>query len=225
MQQAITRETMALLQEAAEWRLLGLMFEYPSETWRHQISALLADLHQTALVPLAKAALESASPGLHFALFGPAGTVPVREVTYQGGVQLGYLMSELSGYYSAFGYEHGGQESDDHLAVELGFLSFLRMKEAYATLAGNAPDAQFAAEIGESFIRDHLALMVEPISNRLAAFAPEYLTEAGRQLLDRVGPAPRSDYPLAAILTSGDDSEEMSCGPSAANEELIHIQP
>lgn len=221
----LTPEAAALLTESAEWRLLGLLFEYPSDTWRQQLTVLIANLQSAGLVPLAEAALEGSSPGMHLALFGPAGSVPLREVTYQGGVQLGYLMSEVSGFYEAFGYANSGEESGDHLAVELGFIAFLRMKEAYAVVAGDSAQAEFARETSETFRKNHLAVMVEPISIALANFAPEYLAGAGQILLNRVGPAPRSSYPLGAVLAGDDESEDMTCGASGANDELIHIQP
>lgn len=214
-----------LLKEAAEWRLLGLLFEYPSPQWRASLKALLPSLSQQELRTIAGKALAQATEGLHIALFGPAGTVPVREVTYQGGVQSGYLMAELSAYYDAFGYQPRIEEAADHLSVELGFLAFLKMKQAYAVLNGDLGRAKITAEAAAAFLKQHLARQAEPVLRALEIFAPESLVEAGKRILEHAGPAPRSDYPLSSPLADEGDSEIMSCGPSAASDELVQLQP
>ena len=152
----------ALLSEAAEWRMLGLMFEYPSDGWRANVAAVMDSIADPELRTMGEAALAQNTDGLHFALFGPAGTVPVREVTYQGGVQLGYLMSELSAYYEAFVYEPRVEEAPDHLAVQLGFVSFLKLKQASALSAGQPDQAVIAANAATEFLKTHLALQAEP---------------------------------------------------------------
>lgn len=211
----------ALLSEAARWRLFGLLFEYPDDPWRSRLQALLPDLRQENLRAMAYAALEHSTPGLHIALFGPAGSVPVREVTYQGGVQFGYLMAELSAYYEAFGYRPAIGEADDHLAVELGFLAYLKMKEALAIASDSADHAAVTAEAAGAFLKDHVAVMAEPVAKALEVFAPDYLIDAGALVLEQAGPSPRSGYPLAAGVCEEDD--EMTCGPSAAAGGLVQL--
>lgn len=208
-----------LLSEAAEWRLLGLLFEYPTDAWRAQVTALLPDLREEEMRRMGEEALEVAKPGLHIALFGPAGTVPVREVTYQGGVQFGYLMAELAAYYSAFGYAPAGGETDDHLSVELGFMAYLKMKQAFALAAGAAKDAEVTEAAAAEFVKEHLATMGEPVANRLENFAPDYLIAAGRRVAARVGPPRRSGYPLAPL--GDDDGETMTCG---AGDPLVQLE-
>ena len=220
----LSPEVERLLVEAAEWRLFGLLFEYPTAEWRSNLTALVPVLAEELRV-IAAAALEQWCEGLHIALFGPAGTVPVREVTYQGGVQFGYLMSELSAYYEAFGYQPQVEEADDHLAIQLGFLAFLKLKQAHALLNGDDDAAQLTADAVESFQKEHLAVQAEPVSRSLANFAPSFLEDAGRLILERTGPSPRSAYPLAGAFPDADDSEMLSCGPSAAGDDLIQLQP
>lgn len=214
-----------LLNESAEWRLLGLLFEYPTSSWRANLTSLLPALNEPAMRGIAEAALEHASEGLQIALFGPAGTVHVREVTHQGGVQFGYLMAELSAYYEAFGYKPSVEEADDHLAVQLGFMSFLKMKQALALIEGNGEHAQVTAEAAASFLKDHLAVQAEPVLQALRNHAPDYLVEAGQRVFKQAGPSPRSNYPLGAPLAEFDDSEHMSCGASPAGDDLIQLQP
>lgn len=217
-------EITRLLAEAAEWRLCGLLFEYPTDAWRVQLTALLPDLHDPQLRQCAEAALEHHSPGLHIALFGPAGTVPVREVKWQGGVQFGYLMSELQAYYDAFSYTPSAEEVPDHLAIQLGFLSYLKLKQAVALAASAADQAQIAAEAAAQFLKDHIAVSAEPVSKLLENFAPDYLNDAGRRILSLAGPSPRSAYPLA-LPDELEDGEEMSCGAAPPPEDLIQLQP
>ena len=70
----------ALLRQAAEWRLIGLLFECPAGTWRDDIGDLLLGSAVTH-------ALEEASEGLCHSTFGPGGPAPPREVTYVKAVQ------------------------------------------------------------------------------------------------------------------------------------------
>lgn len=211
----------ALLSEAAQWHLIGLLFEYPDDSWRCRLQALLPDLRQENLRAMGQAALSYATEGLHIALFGPAGSVPVREVTYQGGVQFGYLMAELSAYYEAFGYRPAIAEADDHLAVELGFVSYLRIKQALALASDDEDHAAVTAEAATSFLKDHLAMMAEPVAKALEIFAPDFLIDAGALVLEQTGPSPRSGYPLGANLCEEDD--EIACGPSAASSDLVQL--
>lgn len=212
----------AHLAQAAEWRLLSLLFEYPDEAWRRRIAALSPDLKDPALSRLAEAALELAAEGMHTALFGPGGSVPVREAAYLGGVQFGYLMSELAACYQAFGYRPATDEADDHLAVEAGFLAYLKLKQAYAEAAGDAEHAAITAETAERFLKEHLAVMAQPVAAALEAFAPDYLVEAGRILVERAGPPPRSNYPLGGAAPA-DDDEDITCGAAAGEGELIQL--
>jgi nitrate reductase assembly molybdenum cofactor insertion protein NarJ len=214
-------EVRNLLAEAAEWRLLGLLFEYPSETWREQLRALLGDV-AGSLRALAEAGLAYCTEGMHFALFGPAGSVPVREVTYLGGVQLGYLMAELSSYYGAFGYSPATEEADDHLAVELGFVAYLKMKQAFAAVSEDAEAGGLAADAAAAFVREHLARMAGPVARGLEAFAPDYLIDAGRLIAERVGSPVRSEYSLGPGSLLEDD--DLTCGASDI-QDLVQLRP
>lgn len=212
-----------LLEEAAEWRLYGLLFEYPTEQWRVNVESLLPNLPAAELRGVAEAALEHATEGLHIALFGPAGTVPVREVTYRGGVQFGYLMAELSAYYEAFGYEPGVAEASDHLAVQLGFVAFLKLKQAYAVMEGDSEKAALTEAAVKEFLREHVGTQAEPVAQRMAEFGPEYLETAIKRVVACVGPCPRSAYPLMAG-DMDENEEQLSCG-AAASDELVQLEP
>ncbi len=218
------REVTDLLAECAEWRLFGLLFEYPAHAWRSNLESLLPALPRSDLRGLAQAALEHSSEGLQIALFGPGGTVPVREVARQVGVQSGYLMAELSAYYEAFGYQPEVEEAADHLAIQLGFVAFLKMKQALALFQGNSEHARLTAEAADAFIKDHLAVQAEPVYHALESHAPSFLVEAGRLILQHAGLSPRSGYPWSTSLPE-DDDQAMSCGPAPGGDDLIQLRP
>ena len=201
-----------LLHAAAAWRLIGLLFECPRPGWREQVAALGADTRDEQLRSAAEAAQTEASEGLHHSLFGPGGPVSPREVTYLGGVQLGYLLSELNAYYEAFAYRPDTIEAEDHLSVEAGFMAYLAIKQAYALASGENERAQITAEAAAHFKTDHLAVMVEPIARALESGGPPYLALAGQALFERVGPPVRTRLPLADALVADDGNEEMNCG-------------
>jgi nitrate reductase assembly molybdenum cofactor insertion protein NarJ len=225
VQPPINAEIAGLLSEAARWRLLGLLFEYPRDRWRRELEALLSDLQDETERGLAAAALEFSSEGLHSALFGPGGTVSAREVAYLGGVQFGYLMAELAAFYDAFGFQPSAEEAHDHIAVEAGFVGYLKLKQAYALASGDSEHAEIASQAASSFIKEHLARFAEPMLPRLENFAPDYLISAGRMLLELAGASPRSGYPLSTGFEGEDESGEMSCGPSAEDSDFIQLRP
>ena len=134
-------------------------------------------------------------------------------------------MAELSAFYDAFGFHPSHAEADDHISVETGFVAYLKLKQAYALASGDLERAEVASQAASSFIKEHLALFAEPMLPRLENFAPDYLIGAGRILLELAGPSPRNGYPLSAAFDAEDDSSEMSCGPSAADSDLIQLQP
>lgn len=214
-----------LLKEAAEWRLFALLFEYPTDAWRSNLESLLTNLAESELQALAQAALQQSSEGLHIALFGPGGTVPVREVAHRGGVQFGYLMAELSAYYDAFGFKPETEEAVDHLSVQLSFVAFLRMKQAAAMLAEEHEHEQITSDAVAAFIKEHLSIQAEPVAQAMENFGPEFLVAAARLVVQRVGPSPQPTGPLGAPIETIDDSEDMSCGSTPSSDNLIQLQP
>lgn len=214
-----------LLTEAADWRLLSLLFDYPAGSWREQVVALGSETGDPTLRQAAAAALAEASEGEHQSIFGPGGPVPAREASYQTGVQLGYLLSELSSIYEGFGYNPATTESPDHAAVETGFVAFLKFKQAYALACGSDEEAAMCSEAAAYFIREHLRVFAGPVAQGLEAGAPPYLALAGNALLERVGPpavAPAFDLPG---LMPGDDDAEVTCGAGSPDSApLIQLQ-
>lgn len=179
-----------LLKDAVEWRLLGRLFECPSDAWRADITALAAEVGDADLTAAAAAALEESSEGLYHSVFGPGGPAPPREVSYHDTLELGSVMSSVTGYYAAFGYQPALVESPDHVAVETGFLAFLRIKQAFALMEGDDTHVDVTAQAAAAFRVDHLAVFAARLAAILADAPVTYLQTASRVLAHRVGPRP-----------------------------------
>jgi nitrate reductase assembly molybdenum cofactor insertion protein NarJ len=204
-----------LLHEAAEWRLLGLLFECPAPGWRDEIERLAREVPNESLRAAAAAVDEVATEGQYHSVFGPGGPAPPREATYRDTLELGSLLSELSLYYAAFGYAPYLQEPPDHVAIEIGFVAYLKLKEAYAHADGNEEHASLAARATAQFLSDHLALIASPLSETLGASHLEYLAQASRILAARVGPAPRSvRLPILRADPDDEGGDEFACATS-----------
>jgi hypothetical protein len=98
------------------------------------------------------------------------------------------LLSELTSYYDAFAYQPAIMEAPDHVAVETGFIAYLRLKEAYARTNFDDEHAAVTHEAAQQFINEHLSALTEPLARALEHSGVEYLAQAGKALLARVGP-------------------------------------
>lgn len=200
-----------VLRDAAAWRLLGRLFECPSGAWRAEIQALDLELGDERLHAAVESALAEASEGLFHSVFGPGGPAPPREVTYHESLELGSVMSSVTGYYGAFAYQPATTEPPDHVAVEVGFLAYLRTKQAFALMAGDAERAALAAEAADRFKEQHLSLVATRLARHLAAAPASYLAMAGRILRARIGPAPGPvRFPVIQPFED-DDGSEFRC--------------
>jgi nitrate reductase assembly molybdenum cofactor insertion protein NarJ len=196
-----------LLRDAADWRVLGRLFERPSPEWLDDLDRLGAEVGDEALAATVRAAREGAAEGRYHSTFGPGGPAPPREASYHLSLELGNLMSELTTIYDAFGYTPPGDEPPDHVAIETGFIAYLRLKEAYALSSGEEETAQIARRAAVAFTTDHLAMFAQPLAALLAESDIEYLVQASAQLAARVGPKPSSRQ-LPVIQPDAFDKEE-----------------
>lgn len=203
-----------LAKEAAEWRLISLLFECPDTKWREQVAALMNEVADAELQSAAHDALEEAGEGLFHHTFGPGGPAPAREATYHQTVQLGYLMSELQAYYNAFAFQPLTAEAPDHVSLEAGFIAYLKMKEAYALACQDEDRAATAGESAQRFIEDHLTNLAQPLADRLEGSGISYLAKASAALLRRVGPQKVVQSPLP-ILQEEPQESAFACGESS----------
>jgi nitrate reductase assembly molybdenum cofactor insertion protein NarJ len=194
-----------LLAEATTWRLLGLLFERPREGWREDVEALSGVVSDPELLAAAAAALEEASEGLYLALLGPGAPVSAREVTYRGMEDLGRIIADISAFYDAFAFQPETEEAPDHLAVEAGFLGYLRLKEAYARARGGEEEAEVAAQAAARFREAHLTILAWPVAERLESLGVRYLSLAAIALAKRCGPRRETAPSVKAPLHLCDD--------------------
>lgn len=176
-----------LIQEAAEWRLISLLFECPNAGWYQQVNELAREIKDSRLKKAARSARSEATEGTFHSIFGPGGPAPPREVTYRSWVQPGYLLSELASFYKAFSYEPDSDEILDHVAVEAGFMSYLKLKQAYALACFDDENARITAKAAKVFAADHLSKSAEQLSKSLAFSGVDYLALASSALFKRVG--------------------------------------
>ncbi|MBI4879653.1 MAG: molecular chaperone TorD family protein [Planctomycetes bacterium] len=176
----------SLLREAAEWRLMGLLFECPGEKWQAEVASLAAEVVAPDLRDAAAAARAQAALGLYHTALGPGGPAAPREVSHRETLVAGRLLAELRSVYEAFAYAPAIEEPPDHVAVEAGFVAYLRLKEAYARARGDQEQAAVAAQAARQFSAEHLRHVAEPLARTLASSGVGYLAQNGAALLRRV---------------------------------------
>jgi hypothetical protein len=201
-----------LLQHAAEWRLLGLLFERPRPAWRLEIDALAAEVTDPAL-RAAAAAVRNTTEGEYLSVLGPGGAVSPREVAYRPFQDPGWILAGLNYYYEAFAFHPRAEDPLDHLAVEIGFVAYLYLKGAYARAGGVREAAHAAAAAREWFLTEHLATPARSIAARLEAAGVGALSLAARCLAGRVPAVPASD------ACPDLDDLATACGRCAAGPE------
>jgi nitrate reductase assembly molybdenum cofactor insertion protein NarJ len=201
-----------LFREAAEWRLMSLLFECPTGDWKTQVKKLACEIGDPDLKKAAESAQTEASEGLYHSVFGPGGPAPAREVSYRDWVQPGYLLSELAAFYDAFSYQPCLRETPDHIAVETGFIAYLKLKEAFAEECSESEKAKVTAEAADNFVAEHLAKMTEPIANILATSDIEYLALASIAAFKRVGPDEDKKARRILPTLTEVEGEDLECG-------------
>jgi TorA maturation chaperone TorD len=138
-------------------------------TWRQMAEAVIGmgggDQGRRALLDLRQALLEAdrdndALPADHTRLFARDVLCPPYQSSY--GIQQMFSrvqdLSELAGFYAAFGLRvgYGRRELQDHIALEFEFLSVLYGKEAIALEEGWTSRARLCETARRKFIREHL---------------------------------------------------------------------
>jgi nitrate reductase assembly molybdenum cofactor insertion protein NarJ len=178
------------LAEAAEWRLLGLLFERPRRQWRDELAALSAEVRDLNLAHIAHQAL-SAGEGRYLALVGPGGAVSPRAVAYRDS-NPGRLLAEIRSFYDAFAYQPRTEETSDHVAVMVGFAAYLALKVAYAEAEGRSEELEITTRALERFREEHLKPVAGALAWRLREKDESWLALAAGFLAQRLG-APIED--------------------------------
>ena len=216
MTQPLAPEVCDGLREASEWRLLSALLSRPTAAWRREMAAAHEECSHPDLREASRVALEEAAEGAYHSIFGPGGPAAPREASYRTTLQLGYLLAELEAYYGAFGYQPDPHEPIDHVATEIDFVAFLRLKEALAQARGQLDEANIARSAAEAFLADHLSAIAAPLHESLRHSGLDYLSQASQELLARVGPPRTKPGPeVAADLVQIEDAS-FACGPSSS---------
>lgn len=159
--------TRAWLEAAAVWRFLSLLFQLPTAESYAELQRLTDELphdqrdraRELMTIPL------EAWEAEFYRVLGPSG-IPACESSYDENALAGRgpLIADIAGFYEAFAY-HPGQapaEVPDHLSVELGFLSYLAVKIAFALYEAQTEEALVARKAYERFLKDHVGYWAEP---------------------------------------------------------------
>jgi DMSO reductase family type II enzyme chaperone len=96
-----------------------------------------------------------------------------------------HKLADIAGFYSAFGLEVGGKNKDrvDHVCVELEFMSFLALKEAYALSSDNGENVEICRDAQRKFLQDHLGRWVGALSEQInESRGSEFYATLGRLL-------------------------------------------
>jgi nitrate reductase assembly molybdenum cofactor insertion protein NarJ len=175
-----------LLAEAAQWRLLGLLFTSPHADWREQVAGLAAEVADESLKIAARAALDQATQSGYYTAFGPGGPGAPREVSHRQSDLTGLYLAEVLACYNAFAYCPPRDEPPDHIGTEIDFVAYILLKQAYAVARNDGIQAGVSAQALQRFIQDHLATTAVPLAENLEASDIPYLTLAAANLSERV---------------------------------------
>lgn len=186
MTTALNPAATTLIGEAVEWRLIALLLERPTEAWREEVPYLAHEVRDAGLQAAALQAVRTATEGEYLGTFGPGGLVSPREVAHVRTRDPGHLLAQLGVLYDAFAYRPRSEETADHLAVEAGFVGYLRLKQAFAVACGASDLADVAERAAGLVVERHLSAFVEPIAGRLGD--DSYLSGVVAALLRRTGP-------------------------------------
>ena len=155
------------------------------------------------------------------------GACPVNEIEY-GDIKADPLfqphrLADLGAFYAAFGLEMApdAAERQDHISIELEFMSVLAAKEAYA-LEHQLDDEQAAIcrEAQKKFLREHLGRWTPAFTRRLARMADDtalgalanFMREFITEDCARFQVTPGSEDLLLRPIDEASESLCASCG-------------
>jgi nitrate reductase assembly molybdenum cofactor insertion protein NarJ len=155
-----------LLCKATTWRLLGLLWERPRPHWCEEIRQIASEIKQPLFSRITEIAQQT-SEGTYLAIFGPGGQITPRQVSYCGIQDPGRNISELLAFYQAFLFTPSTEDPPDHIAVEVSFISYLLLKEAYALAQNANDDVQITRQARKSFVSLHLLPFVSSLHQKI----------------------------------------------------------
>jgi TorA maturation chaperone TorD len=157
---------MQWLELSVSWRFASLLFQSPTADARSELGCLARELpsqwqpsaHELCMFPLDQWEVE------YHRILGPGGC-PAAESSYDDNALAGRgpLLARVSGFYKAFAYKADSSipEVPDHLSIELGFLSYLSMKAAFAAHQQQSDQLAVTRDAYERFLQEHLLFWLE----------------------------------------------------------------
>lgn len=178
-------EVRLLVQQAAAFRLVALLFSVPSPQTRREVQALLPEVADSLLTEAGRCWLDTMDAGRYFACFAPIGRVSLRLVSYLPRISPGDILAELQRCYAAFGYVPFSAEPPDHLAIQVDFLAFLFLKRAYALAGSDVTSIALVEQICRRFWSEFLYPIMENLPQPLSEAEVACLAQAATWLKTR----------------------------------------
>lgn len=159
------RDIRSRLEKATALRFLSLLFQSPTEQSLAEMGIICTELspeRRQLAQDLASYDLKDLEMEYH-RVIGPAG-IPACESSYDDNALAGRgpTISTIAGFYDAFAFKPDNvkYEVPDHISVELGFLSYLALKIAYAEYQGETESAGIALDAYEKFLDRHVGYWI-----------------------------------------------------------------
>jgi TorA maturation chaperone TorD len=195
-------EAITLLTHGAGWQFFSLLFRCPSDTSPMSIERLLPELApglRSEATTIGELSKDPNREDRYHRLLGSAGSISPYESDYygygkEGMREKGAVLGDVAAFYKAFGFEPSNEtlEAPDHIALELAFLGFLKLKEVYALMSGDDEARQICSKAEYDFLQEHLLGWAPELLDRLAGQVNnEFYEEASRLLtlfLEAVAP-------------------------------------
>jgi hypothetical protein len=162
----LSAEVREALSSAAEWYLIGMLFERPGRHRLDQLQVVSTEIVDPQLQEAARDLLVLTEE-TYLQLFGPGGAVSPREVAYIGWQDPGKILAQLEMLYESFSYRPRREDPVDHVAVEAGFVSYLYIKEAYSQVSANSDAGSVTNDVRKKFIEEHFGLLVQGLHQKL----------------------------------------------------------
>ncbi len=183
---AIAPETAGLVERAAWYEAMALLFRYPDCTVYRRLKQVISGLDPEFVGAPGRVALQRLQQAVrssdvetfraeHGRMFTGAGLCRTNENDYERlSFSMTQKLADVAGFYRAFGFERDptSGERDDFIGTELEFARLLLLKEAYAVEQGWHERAAVTRDARQRFLHDHLSRWIPALCVRLAATSP-----------------------------------------------------